>query len=98
MAKTGLRVECYSGYRGEQEPRRIHFGAREVDVTEILDRWLAPDHRYFRLLGSDGDTYILRHDVRDQGWSLAFYRRGSEAMGDRAPHRGLSTIKPEASA
>ena len=72
----GIRVDCYAGYRGEQEPRRIHFGARAVPVAEIVDRWLAPDHRYFKITGEDGATYILRHETGG-GWELVFYDRGA---------------------
>lgn len=75
--EIGVRVECYAGFRGEQEPRRIHFGERAVAVDEILDRWLAPDHRYFKLRGSDGSTYILRHDAADHRWELVLYERGT---------------------
>ena len=70
-----VRVDCYAGYRGEQEPRQIHFGARAVPVAEIADRWLAPDHRYFKITGEDGATYILRHDAAGGGWELVLYDR-----------------------
>jgi len=70
-----LRVECYAGYRGEQEPRRFHLGARPVDVAEILDRWLAPDHRYFKVKGEDGALYILRHYSETDHWELTLFER-----------------------
>ena len=74
-----LRVECYAGYRGEETPRRILFGERSVEVTEVLDRWLAPDHRYFKVLGTDDATYILRHDVGHDRWELSLYQRARSA-------------------
>ena len=98
MAEIGVRVECYSGYRGEQEPRCFHFGSRAVAVAEILDRWLGPDHRYFKLHGSDGDTYILRHDMVGHRWTLAYYRRGATAHCTDLPHPGVSVLKAEAEA
>src|SRR5919106_37029 len=55
-----LRVECYAGHRGEQTPRMLQIDERQVYVQEVLDAWLAPDHRYFKLKGEDGDTYIIR--------------------------------------
>lgn len=70
-----LRVECYAGYRGEQTPRRIVLDGRTVDVVDVLDAWLAPDHRYFKLRGGDGATYILRHDTTGGEWALTFYDR-----------------------
>lgn len=69
-----LHVECYAGYRGEETPRRILFGKRPVAVEEVLDRWLAPDHRYFKVLGADGATYILRHDVAQDRWELSLFQ------------------------
>jgi hypothetical protein len=39
-------------------------------VAEVLDRWLAPDHRYFKVRASDGGVYLLRHDVESQRWEL----------------------------
>ena len=70
-----IRVACYAGYRGEEEPRRLWFDDRVVEVAEILDRWLAPDHRYFKVLGDDGFTYIIRHDTRGEFWELTMFDR-----------------------
>jgi hypothetical protein len=39
----------------------------------VLDRWLAPDHRYFKLRGSDRAEYNLRHDVASGVWELILY-------------------------
>ena len=78
MADEFLRidVECYAGYRGEETPRTLRFGTRRVEVARILDRWLAPDHRYFKVEGDDGGTYIVRHDVVKQCWELTMFEGG----------------------
>lgn len=73
---AALRVICYAGYRGEQEPRSFFLGGQVVEVVEIIDRWTAPEHRYFRCLGSDGDTYILRQDEARDRWELTMYAKG----------------------
>lgn len=70
-----IRVECYSGYRAEETPRRIWLGQRKIEVQEILDRWLAPDHRYFKIRGDDDAVYILRHDTESWEWELTFYQQ-----------------------
>jgi len=69
-----IRVECYSGYRGEETPRRLQLGERRIEIREIVDRWLAPEYRYFKIVGDDGDLYIIRHDVESWKWELTFYR------------------------
>ena len=68
-----LRVSCYAGYRGEETPQRFFLGERAVEVVDIIDRWIAPDHRYFKCRGSDGGIYILRYDVRLQRWELTMF-------------------------
>lgn len=70
-----IRVDCHAGHRGELTPLRFHLGARSVEVAEVLDQWLAPDHRYFKIKGADGGIYILRHDPAGERWALVMYRR-----------------------
>lgn len=69
-----FHVECYAGHRGEQTPRRLHLIEGQVEVAEVLDAWLAPDHRYFKLRGGDGLVYLIRHDTASGRWDLL--RRG----------------------
>ena len=70
-----LRVECYAGYKGEETPRAFWLGDRRVEVTAVLDQWLAPDHRYFKVKGDNGDVYILRHDVLLDTWELTLFEQ-----------------------
>lgn len=72
-----LRVECTLSEAGEEMPRRFYLGERGVDVLEILDRWIATDHHYFKLRGADGGVYILRYDVLANCWELTFYDSGT---------------------
>ena len=71
-------VQCYAGCRGEERPVKFTVWNRKVEVIEILDQWLAPDHRYFKLKGDDGAIYILRHDERRQEWEVSFYSKITE--------------------
>jgi hypothetical protein len=68
-----IQVECYNGYRGEESPRRFFLNERQIEVVDILDRWLAPDHRYFKIKGDDGAIYIIRHDVTKDQWELTLF-------------------------
>jgi hypothetical protein len=63
-----VKVECYAGYRGEETPRSIWLGERKIEVIRVIDRWLAPDHRYFKILGDDRALYIIRHDIQKWIW------------------------------
>lgn len=69
-----IRVECYSGHRGEETPRAVWMGGRRVAVVEIIDRWLSPEHRYFKFRGDDRGIYIIRYDAAALEWQLTFYQ------------------------
>jgi hypothetical protein len=69
----GIRVECYAGYRGEETPRAFFLGGRRIAVVEVLDRWLAPDHRYFKVRGDDAGIYILRYDEAASEWEMTMF-------------------------
>ena len=71
-----LRVTCYSGHRADEAPQRFNLAGREIVVEEILDRWIDPEHRYFKLRGDDGGIYILRHDSAADRWELILYDSG----------------------
>ena len=72
-----LRVECYAGYRADTEPRCLQIGERQVVVTEIIDRWLDPTHRYFKLRGDDGGIYLVRHDTSTDHWEMTLFDSGT---------------------
>jgi len=69
-----IKVDCYAGYRAEETPRIIWFESRKIEVRKVLDRWLDPDHRYFKILGDDEGIYIIRHDMNTGIWGLTFYQ------------------------
>jgi hypothetical protein len=68
-----MKVECYAGYRGEETPRRFYLGKRCVEVVDVMDRWLDPAHRYFKLRGGDNGIYILRHSTSDDTWEMTLF-------------------------
>ncbi len=73
IVNVKISVECYSGYRGEETPRRLIIGEQVIGVVKVLDQWLAPDHRYFKVEGDDGSVCIVRHDMTSLEWELTLY-------------------------
>ncbi len=57
-------------------PRAVVVGDRRIEVDAVLDRWLAPDHRGFKVRGSDGNVYIIRHDVSSGAWQVTPFESG----------------------
>lgn len=70
-----VRVECYAGYQGEQEPRAIYVDGERLEIVTIAARWREPDDALFRVRANDGHTYVLRHSMIDDAWELAETRR-----------------------
>jgi hypothetical protein len=80
-----IDVDCNAGYRGEETPQRFWLAQAKIDIAEVVDRWLAPDHRYFKVLDGDGDLYILRNDVVSGRWELTFFQRRATGAAPSSP-------------
>lgn len=69
-----IKVESYAGYKAEQEPRKFTLGDKDLSVTRIDDRWYEPDATYFRVVATDGHTYVLRCEQQSGEWDLRAFR------------------------
>jgi hypothetical protein len=72
-----IRVECYAGHRGEQEPVAFWLGTRRLRVHAVTDRWFAPSQRWFRVDAEDGNMYVLRHNEESGDWEIAAFRKSA---------------------
>lgn len=82
MGEQRVRVECYSGYKGEERPVRIVFGAQSLDIVEVEDRWYSPGATFFRVLTETGERYVLRRDDAQDVWSLTAFRAPGKRVVD----------------
>jgi hypothetical protein len=73
-------VEHAPDAAGEPTPSRFRLGERTIEIRQILDRWPGRDHSYVKLRGSDGATYILRHEPGHDRWRLVLFERAAAAM------------------
>jgi hypothetical protein len=83
-----LHVECYAGYKADERPLRFtpvaaahpagrhRAAARTYEVREVIDQWYGPGTHSFKVLADDGNLYILRHDKREDDWTLDSFRVG----------------------
>jgi hypothetical protein len=65
-----IHVECYAGHEGEETPQGLRFDNRPVEVIDVIDRWVAPGHRYFKLKGEDGASCTRPRRRRPDGVPL----------------------------
>ena len=74
-----ISVESYSGFKADERPLRFVLNGREYEVKEVEDRWYSPEAIYFRVVASDGNRYVLRHDEAADLWSLEGFRASGES-------------------
>ncbi len=77
MPGKKLEVISYSGYRGEETPRKFFFGSMMVEVVEVLARWREQQveergvKTCFRVKCNDNLVYILCYDEQEKEWSCS---------------------------
>ena len=76
-AAMRIKVECYSGYKGEERPVRFYLGERGLEVLEVMDRWYSLNGSFFRVRAEDQHLYVLRHNWEEEAgvWTLEAYRQ-----------------------
>lgn len=78
-------VETRENALGDREPCRFRVGLRSVDVVAVLDRWLHPEHGYFKVQVADGAVYILHQDAKAGQWEIALYESGQQPRQQALP-------------
>ena len=75
MSGRSVDVVCYSGSRGDEEPRAFVLDGERIDVVGINKRWMEPGVRCFEVRAPDGNRYTLRHEEEVDAWTLVSVRR-----------------------
>ena len=65
-----ITVESYAGAKAEEYPLRFHLEERIIKISKIIDRWLNPGCRCFKVLADDGNVYLLEYDENNDSWRL----------------------------
>jgi len=68
-----ISVQCRADHVGEDIPYRLIIDGREIEIADVIDRWLAIDHRYFKVQTLNGSVYIVRHDEPSRRWELIMF-------------------------
>jgi len=65
------RVQCYSGSTGDEEPRSFDIGYQRCEVLDIVERWKAPTHRYFKVKVQGAKFFMLRQPNGGDDWEMS---------------------------
>ena len=76
MKLIPIKVECYSGYRSDELPKRFYWNNTWFEIEKITDRWYQgesspewPVSNYFKIATTDG-VYLIKHDLESDEWNL----------------------------
>ena len=76
MSIERIKVIAYSGYKGEEAPRRLILHDEEIEVIRIVSTWIEEGlkdrarKRFFRIEGSNGAIYKVFYDEKKGEWYL----------------------------
>lgn len=77
-----VKVESDSISAGEEKPVGFILGGRSIKIENVMDRWYSPQGSYYRVLGDDGNFYILKGPAGGELWELVSFThkdsRGTE--------------------
>ena len=69
-----LHVESRPGCHGDPEPTAFELGGQVVKVRQVIDRWIASDHSYFKIEADDSGIYILRFTPDERHWEMTLFQ------------------------
>ena len=67
---VSVTVESHSGFKSEEYPLRFHLKGRKIEISKIVDRWLNPGCRCFKVLADNGKVYVLEYNEINNSWNL----------------------------
>jgi hypothetical protein len=77
-----IKVESLPDSKGQETPSGFLLGTRTINVEAVVDRWYGEQACYYRVLGDDQNSYILKGPLEDGSWELVSFThkdsRGTE--------------------
>lgn len=77
MESIPIKVECHSGYKADEYPRRFIWDQIEFEIKEITDRWYEgyqesanKQVNYFRVKTALRGSFLLKHEIVNDDWFL----------------------------
>ena len=87
-----IHVTAYSGSKANEHPCEFIVDEELHEIAQMLDRWYEPDAAYFKVQSTEGKTYLLRYDEREDEWTLQSGFDGDELL--TRPSIELITVDP----
>jgi len=77
MELIPIIVECHSGYKADEYPKKFRWDDVEFEIIEIIDRWYESYDKstpyavnYFKVKTNLQGSFLLKHEVANERWFL----------------------------
>lgn len=87
-----IRVEVFSDSKGQESPSQFSLGTRTIQVEAVVDRWYGGQACYFRVLGSDENSYILKGPLQDGSWEMVSFTH-KDSRGTELEYEGKRELQ-----
>jgi hypothetical protein len=87
-----IKVESYSDSKGQESPSRFQLGTRTIQIGAVVDRWYGEQACYFRVLGDDENSYILKGPLEDGSWELVSFTH-KDSRGTELQYEGKRELQ-----
>ena len=64
------QVECHSGYTYAQRPTAVYWQDERLGIEEILDEWLSPNARHFKVITVNRLLFELSYREDSDQWKI----------------------------
>lgn len=88
-----LHVESRPGPDSDPEPVAFALGGRLIQVVQVIDRWIASDHSYFKVEAEDSGIYILRFTPAEKHWEMTLFQASFYSSADEYSAAALAVHK-----
>jgi hypothetical protein len=87
-----IKVQSHADPKGQESPSQFVLGTRTVEVEAVVDRWYGEQACYFRVLGNDENSYILKGPLEDGSWELVSFTH-KDSRGTELEYEGKRELQ-----
>jgi hypothetical protein len=77
MEYIPVKVECHSGFKAGEYPRKFIWGHIDFEIFEVIDRWYEGYYKsmqipvnYYKVKTDLKGDFLLRHEIENDQWFL----------------------------
>jgi hypothetical protein len=87
-----IKVESISDAKGQETPSRFMLGIRTIEIQAVADRWYGEQACYYRVVGNDENSYILKGPLEDGSWELVSFTH-KDSRGTEIEYEGKRELQ-----